>query len=118
MKYSKTQIRRLFQEIGFEPNLLGYEILIIAVEVIMEKSEFIYENNMDSVYNLIIEKMPSLNANMIRKNIENLINKWWENSNIQHPIKDRIIRINGERKFGTRLILCYIRDEILSRDEF
>ena len=116
MKYSQKQLRRFFHELGFDASLSGYEILLVALEIVMEKQELIYESNMDALYNLVMEKMPAYNSSKIRKNIENLINRWWENPKIEHKLKDRI-KLNVNNNLGTRITLCYLRDELFSRDE-
>lgn len=116
MKYSQKQLRRFFQELGFDSSLSGYDILLVTLEIVMEKPELIYESNMDDIYDLVIKEMPVFNPNKVRKNIENLINKWWENSNIEHQLKDRL-KLNVKSQLGTRVMICYLRDELLSRDE-
>ena len=117
MAYTQKQLRRFFQELGFDPNLLGYEILLKAFEVVLENPGVLYGETLNLMYDSVIESFPNLTRNKVRKNAEHMINKWWDNEKITHPMKDRIQRINYGTQMGIHVMLSYMRDELLSREE-
>lgn len=113
---SQSQVRRLLQKVGFDASFFGYEMLVIALELVIKEPKHLYVDTQDMLYELVIKEYPDFTIINVRRNIERLINEWLANKKTDSEFKERITR-NRNGQIGNRVVMCFLRDEFLSQDD-